>query len=187
MQNLRATDWLRRSLWPGVALITAGLLSTGCGIRTSRAPGALLERQQSDPALSGDGRVLAVIVDQQGRPTVQLRDLRNGNLLPLRHLNRQQPHSSPSLSWNARYLALITQHGNRRMAMIEDRLSGRAHPLRLPGNRDPVRVSLAPDAQQLAIQVAERGRWRVEMIDLSDMLEPDRPGGLRVTTPQGSP
>ena len=172
-------------------LSARGVVSVGvlfaiqaCGPDARRAPGGLMERQQTDPAVSGNGAVLALIVDQRGRPTVQLRDLRSGQPLPLRHLNGQQPHSSPSLSWNGRYLAVITQRGNRRMALIEDRLTGRAHPIRPPGNHDPIGLSLAPDAQRLALQVADRGRWRVEMLDLSGLLEPDRPGGLRVTTPQ---
>ena len=46
---------------------------------------------------------------------------------------------------------------------------------------------IAPDGQRLAMQVAQRGRWRVEVLDLSGMLEPDRPGGLRVTTPEETP
>ena len=70
------------------------------------------------------------------------------------------PTAHPSLSWNGRYLAVIVQRGNRRMVLIEDRLSSRAHPLRLPSGRNPVRLSLAPDARQLAVQTAERGRWR---------------------------
>ena len=124
-----------------------------------------------------------MIVDQRGRPTVQLKDLRSGGPLPLRHLNRHQPHSSPSLSWNGRYLAVIIQRGNRRHVLIEDRLSGRAHPLRLPSGRNPVRLSLAPNGLQLAVQTADRGRWQVELLDLSGLLEADRPGGLRRTTP----
>ena len=155
----------------------------GCSGRTQRAPGSLLPEQQQEPALSGDGSKLAVIVDQRGRPTVQLKDLRGGGRLPLRHLNRQQPHSSPSLSWNGRYLAVIVQRGNRRLVLIEDRLNGRAHPLRLPSGRSPIRVSLAPDGRQLAVQTADRGRWQVELLDLSGLLEPDRPGGLRRSNP----
>ena len=155
----------------------------GCSGRTQRAPGSLLAEQQQEPALSGDGSKLAVIVDQRGRPTVQLKDLRGGGRLQLRHLNGQQPHSSPSLSWNGRYLAVIIQRGNRRLVLIEDRVNGRAHPLRLPSGRYPVRLSLAPDGRQLAVQTAERGRWQVELLDLSGLLEPDRGGGLRRSNP----
>ena len=158
-------------------------MTGGCSGRAQRAPGSLLPEQQQQPALSGNGTKLALIVDQRGRPTVQLKNLRGGGRLPLRHLNRHQPHSSPSLSWNGRYLAVIIQRGNRRLVLIEDRLNGRAHPLRLPSGRNPVRLSLSPDARQLAVQTAERGRWQVELLDLSGLLEPDRGGGLRQTNP----
>ena len=62
-----------------------------------------------------------------------------------------------------------------------DRLTGRLHPP-LPGGRDPIRLSLAPDARRLALQVADRGQWRVEVLDLSDLLEPDRAAGTNLQT-----
>ncbi|QNI95525.1 hypothetical protein SynA15127_02462 [Synechococcus sp. A15-127] len=163
------------------------LCVSACGSRQEQAAGGLMDRSQEDPALSGDGRFLAVISPQRGRPTVQLRSLSDGRLLPLPSLKRHQPHSSPSLSWNGRYLALVTQRGRRRLAVVADRLNNRLHPLPLPGGRDPVRVSLSPDARQLALQVAEQGRWRVELLDLSDLLEPDRPAGAGLTTPPLEP
>ncbi len=145
--------------------------------------GGLLGRSQQEPALSGDGRLLAVVTERRGRPTVQLRSVQGGRSLDLPQLNRHQPHSSPSLSWNGRYLAAITQRGQRRLAVIVDRLTGRLHPLPLPGGRDPLRLSLSPDARQIALQVADQGQWRVEVLDLSSLLEPDRPAGVRSTTP----
>ena len=150
----------------------------GCMNQIERAPGGLLRRSQQEPALSGNGDKLAVIVDQVGRPTVQLRDLRNGQIVPLRHLSRHQPHSSPSLSWNARYIAVIAQRRNKRLAIIEDRLNGRFHALPLPRELSPVRLSLAPDARQLALQFAVNGKWRIEIFDLTQTLEPDLPGGI---------
>ncbi len=148
-----------------------------CTGRVERIQGQFQTRNQQDPSLSANGEKLAFIVDYNGRPSVQLRDLRNGNILPLRHLSRNQPHSSPSLSWNARYLAVIAQKGNRRLAIIEDRVTGRSHQLPIPGARIPVRLSLAPDASQLALQVAEKGKWRVEVFDLTKTIEPDQPSG----------
>ena len=146
-----------------------------------RSSGGWIDRSQQDPSLSGDGRLLAVISDLRGRPTVMLRDA-SGNASAVPQLRRHQPHSSPSLSWNGRYLALITQRGQRRVAVVLDRLSGRLHPLPLPGGRDPIRLSLAPDARRLALQVADRGQWRVEVLDLSDLLEPDRAAGTNLQT-----
>ena len=123
-----------------------------------------------------------MISELRGRPTVLLRN-ENGSIQPVPQLRRHQPHSSPSLSWNGRYLALITQRGQRRLAIVLDRLNGRLHPLPLPGGRDPIRLSLAPDARKLALQVADQGQWRVEVLDLSEMLEPDRAAGASLTTP----
>ncbi len=148
--------------------------------QVDRLQDSFLTRSQEEPALSGNGDKLALIVDQNGKPSVQLRDLRNGKVLPLRHLVRHQPHSSPSLSWNGRYLAVIVQRGNRRMVVIEDSLNGRIHQLPLPGERIPIRLSLSPDAAQLAVQVTDRGRWRIQLFDLSEKIEPDRSmGSLR--------
>lgn len=123
-----------------------------------------------------------MVIERRGRPSVQLRTVQAGRILDLPQLNRHQPHSSPALSWNGRYLAVITQRGQRRLAVILDRLTGRIHPLPLPGGRDPLRLSLAPDARQIALQVADQGQWRVEVLDLSARLEPDRAAGDRSTT-----
>ena len=97
---------------------------------------------------------------------MQLRDLLNGKILPLRHLGRHQPHSSPSLSWNGRYLAVLGQRRNKRLVFIEDRLTGRIHQLPIPGERQAIRLSLSPDGSQLAIQLAEEGKWRIQLFDL---------------------
>ena len=123
-----------------------------------------------------------MVSEQGGRPTVVLRT-QSGTIQSIPQLRRHQPHSSPSLSWNGRYLALITQRGQRRLAVVLDRLNGRIHPLPLPGGRDPVRLSLAPDARRLALQVADQGQWRVELLDLSALLEPDRAAGAALSTP----
>ena len=159
----------------------------GCRGADQISPAGQLQRPELAPALSGSGTYLAVITEQRGRQTVQLRSLRDGSIRALPQLARHQPHSSPSLSWNARYLALITQHGSRRLAVVTDRLNGRIHPLPLPGGRDPIRLSLAPDGQRLALEVTDQGFWRVELLDLSKLLEPDRPAGQPISTPALAP
>ena len=139
-------------------ILLASLALVGCNGRSERTGGGLLATVVSRiPALSGDGEWLAVVSDRGGRPTVQLRT-DNGSIVSIPQLSRHQPHSSPSLSWNGRYLALITQRGQRRLAVVTDRLNGRMHPLPLPGGRDPVQLSLAPDAQQIALQVTDQGQ-----------------------------
>ncbi|MDM7953917.1 MAG: Tol biopolymer transporter periplasmic protein [Cyanobium sp. CZS 25K] len=136
---------------------------------------------RQDPALSGNGRVLASVVRRDGRDTVLLQEQPSGKLLPLRHLGRLQPHSSPSLSWNGRYLALLVQRGPERQAVIEDRATGRLHRLPLPGSPVPESLSLAADGRRIAIATEGEGRSRVQLYDLTALLEPDLPAGLPVT------
>ncbi len=144
-----------------------------------RLPSGYLSNSQEEPALSGNGEKLALIVDKNGRASVQLRDVSSGRVIPLNNLSRHQPHSSPSLSWNGRYLALIVQRGNKREVIIDDRQTGKIFQVRISGGRTPLRLSLAPDATQLAMQLADKGQWRIELFDLSQNLEPDQPSGIR--------
>jgi len=132
---------------------------------------------QDQPALSGDGRLLAMVVAQAGRPSVRLIDRSSGRALPLGPLTRGQPHRSPSLSWNGRYLALIRQRGERSEAVLLDRARGRLLPLPLPGDRLPEKLSLAPDARRLAVQSLRDGRSSIDLLELSG-IEPDLPPGV---------
>jgi len=166
-----------------LALIPFALL--GCsgpwGLNRRPAPhvGFGLQSRQ-DPALSGDGRLLASLVERDGPSSVLLQERESGRVLPLRTLNGQQPHSSPTLSWRGRYLAVIVQRGERRLVVIEDRATGRPLPLPLPGGQEPERLSLAPDGRRLAVQLVNGGQRRVEVFDLGGLLEPDLPAGLAV-------
>lgn len=152
----------------------------GCGSwswgRRSAGPAGLGgPAGREDPALSGNGRLLASLVERAGRTTVLLQEQPSGRELPLPELRRLQPHRSPSLSWNGRYLALLVQEGSRRRAVIQDRATGRLHRLPLPGDQEVERLSLAPDGRALALEVVRQGRSRVELLDLAPLLEPDLP------------
>ena len=168
-----------------VVYLISVLSICSCTPKVTRLQSQFASINQQDPALSGNGEKLALIVDYQGRPSVELRDLRNGKVLPLRHLSRNQPHSSPSLSWNGRYIAVIVQRGVRRLVIIEDRLTGRSHQIPMSGERIPVRLSLAPDASQLALQITDKGKWRIELFDLSGKIEPDQPIGRGLLNDSG--
>jgi len=153
-------------------------MAAGCsGTRRSATADLPARGAQREPALGGNGRYLASVIDRHGRPTVRLQDLNQGRLLPLPALRRQGPHSSPSLSWNGRYLALITQRGRGQLALIHDRRTRRVHPLRLPASQQPIKLSLAPNADSVALQTLDRGRFKVILLDLTGLLEQDRAPG----------
>lgn len=149
-------------------------------------PGLGAESRQ-DPALSGDGRLLASLELRSDRSTVLLQDRRSGQTLPLPLLRGLQPHSSPSLSWNGRYLALLVWRGGRRQVVINDRATNRLLPLPLQGDREAQRLSLAPDGRHLAVELVEGGQSRVEVFSLAEWLEPDPvPGSLGQAPASGS-
>ena len=168
-----------KRLLTAAVLLALGL--SGCGFtplrRQAAAPAGLVGGSRQQPALSGDGRLLASLVERGGRTTVMLQERRSGRVLPLQHLRNRQPHSSPSLSWNGRYLALLVQQGGRRQAVIEDRATGRQHPLFLLAGQDPQELSLAPDGQSIALELISGGNQRVQLFDLSGLLEPDQAPG----------
>ena len=179
------------SLWLGPTLLGPALLglvlllqscSLPWGIRRQPSPPGGLglgSESRQDPALSGDGRLLASLVLRSGRSTVLLQDRRSGQTMPLPLLRGQQPHSSPSLSWNGRYLALLVWRGGRRQVVINDRATNRLLPVPLRGDQEARRLSLAPDGRHLAVELVEGGQSRVEVFNLGEWLEPDPvPGSL---------
>ena len=161
-------------------LVVISLLSgcNGWGLsRRSAGPTGSWSPNRQDPALSGDGRVLASVVDRGGRDTLLLQEQPTGRELPLRHLRRLQPHRSPSLSWNGRYVALLVQRDSRRLAVVEDRASGELLRLPLPADQEVNRLALSPSGRRLALEVVRNGVTRVELFDLANRLEADAPAG----------
>jgi hypothetical protein len=174
--------WGRGSLALGRGLVVLPLLAlllAGClpWSRRSAGPPPGLRGNREDPALSGDGRLLASVVDRGGRATLLLQEQPSGRLVPLPQLGRLQPHRSPSLSWNGRYVALLVQEGDRSLPVLLDRLTGQLRRLLTPPGFQPQRLSLSPDGQRLALQLLQQGRSQVQVFDLSGLLEPDRPPG----------
>ena len=142
-----------------------------------------------EPALSGNGQWLASVIERNGRLSLVLQRQPNGQMVPLRHIRGHEPHGSPALSWNGRYVAALMQQGNQRVPVIEDRATGQMHRIQIPGDRAPARLSLSPDGQKLALELLQAGQRRVQLFDLSGMLEPDRPAGqlVRGGGPEASP
>jgi hypothetical protein len=168
-----------------LVLIVVTLTLSACGfwpgLRRSAGTASLGDRNREDPALSGQGRILASVMPRGGRPTVVLQEQPSGRLLPMGPLNRWTPHRSPSLSRNGRYLALLIQQGQRSLPVVWDRASGQLHRLPLPPGQEAERLSLSPEGRTLAIEIWRDGRSSLRLFDLSGLLEPDLPGGLRVS------
>jgi hypothetical protein len=156
---------------------------SGVGLFSRRNVGSLSPlgaQARQDPAISGNGRFLASVLEQGGKAMVVLQEQPGGQTVALRHLRGHEPHSSPSLSWNGRYIAALVQQGPQRVPILEDRATGKLLRLPLPNGSLPARLSLAPDGQRIAIEVMQAGQEQVQVFDLKGQLEPDLPGGLAV-------
>lgn len=161
-----------------LAATAAGCLATpGWFSRRNAGAGSLGASNRQAPALSGNGAWLASVIERNGRQGLVLQRQPDGQVVPLRHIRGHEPHSSPSLSWNGRYVAVLLQQGNQRIPVIEDRATGQLHRLPLPAGRAAIKLSLAPNGQRLALELVQAGQRRVQLLDLSGMLEPDRPAG----------
>ena len=79
---------------------------------------------------------------------------------------------SGALRDSGKGLLMMTKASDTRMSWIESMAT-------------PVRLSLAPDATRLAVQVVRAGQWQVELLDLAGVVEPDNPGAT--TTRGGGP
>jgi len=150
------------------------------GMRRSAGTASQGDRNREDPALSGQGRILASVISRGGRPSLVLQEQPSGRLLPMGPLNRWTPHRSPALSRNGRYVALLVQQGERSLPVIWDRASGRLHRLPLTPGQEAMRLSLSPEGLRLAVEFWQGGRSSLRLFDLSGLLEADLPGGLRV-------
>lgn len=162
---------------PALALMLGGCDALGLGNRRAAPSAGLAAANRSDPALSGDGRLLASLIEQDGRLRMILQEQDSGRQLPLRHWRGHTPHGSPALSWNGRYLAGLVQQGSQRRVVVDDRLSGRFWRLPLVGGGEAQRLSLAPDGQRLAVEVLRDGQRQVQVFALDGVLEPDQPAG----------
>lgn len=186
------TDSSHRSAWkspvlrrtPTATTLMALILCGGCSLWWGRerpaTPEGLGINNREDPSLSSGARLLASVISRNGRRELLLQEQPSGRSLNLGPLLRWTPQDSPSLSRNGRYLALLLRQGERSLPAIWDRATGQLHRLPLPMGLEARRLSLAPDAGTLAIEVDRDGHSELRLFDLRGMLEPDLQGGLRL-------
>lgn len=159
-------------------LLLVGLGSCAAG-PAPRALGPLNSRfSDRQPALSGDGRYLALMTDRNTQQELALYDLQTQQFIALPGVNRRDRLiESPSLSRSARYLVFLASERGRADVQIYDRLQRRGEILTLgyPGViRNP---SISPDGRYVAFESARRGEWNIEILDRGPGAGLDGPSG----------
>ena len=120
----------------------------------------------TQPALSGNGRYLAMVTNRGGRQDLALYDIQQQRFLEIPRLNRRNALvESPSLSRSARYIAYVVSERGRPEIALYDRVTQRRQML-TTGFRGPVRnPSISPDGRYVAFESGRRGQWDIEVFD----------------------
>ena len=139
---------------------------------------------EEQPALSGNGRYLALVSHRNGMQQLLLYDLANRQFIPLPRLNRNQSIAeSPSVSYTARYIVYLTSDQGRPVVGLYDRATQQSQYVTqgyLGWVRNP---SISPDGRYIVFESASRGQWDIEVLDRGPNIELDIPQGAPVTAP----
>lgn len=130
--------------------------------------------QERQPALSGDGRLVAYVTDRGGTTDLVVFDLENNRFVPLPGLNRRNMAiDSPSLSRSGRYIVYLAQDRGRLEVQLYDRATSRIQRL-TQGYRGWLRnPSISADGRYVTVETARRGQWDIEVFDRGMAIEPD--------------
>lgn len=168
-----------------IGILTLSFLSACSSSNPPLGPISLNSRYNDEqPALSGDGRWLALVSSRNGTSQIALYDLRQERFVDLPGLNQSNAIAqNPSLSQTGRYITYIVNNGDRPEIALYDRAIGRSeilsgryrHWLRNP--------KISPDGRYIVFETARRGQWDVEVLDRGPDIELDIPEGSRVDNP----
>lgn len=148
-------------------------------------PVALNSRyNDGQPALSGDGRLLAFVSNRNGSSQIFLYDLQERRFVDLSGLNAYQAIAeSPSLSRTGRYITYISSLQGRPDIVLYDRATRRSEIL-TQGYPSWLRnPHISPDGRYIAFETSRRGQWDIEVLDRGPNIELDLLDG----TPVGNP
>ncbi len=160
-----------------VCICVMGMM-TACTVETAPLSPGELNSQFNDeqPALSGDGRLLAFVSNREGARSILLYDLRNKQYLNLARLNRRDAIAeSPSLSATGRYITYIASDSARPEIELYDRATQQVQILTM-GYRGWFRnPKISPDGRYIVFETGTRGQWDIEVIDRGSGIELDIP------------
>ena len=172
----------RGALWP-CALVLGCVLSLSSCRQVISLPGdySRLNSRFSDtqPAISGNGRFVAMVTNRGGRQDLALYDIQQKRFVDIPRLHRRNAIvESPSLSRSGRYIAYIVSERGRPEIALYDRITQRRQML-TSGFRGPVRnPSISPDGRYVAFESGRRGQWDIEVFDRGASVQLDLSRGV---------
>ena len=157
------------------------LIITSCSSGQPKLISGSLNSRYNDqqPAISGDGRWLAMVSNRSGRRQILLYDLQEKTFVDLPGLNLANTITdSPSLSRTGRYIVYISSIQGRPDIFLYDRAIKKSQ-LVTQGYRSWLRnPRISPDGRYIVFETARRGQWDIEVIDLGSKIEIDQLDGI---------
>lgn len=181
MKALTPKFWLDRLLvgvYFGVLSLVAACTPNDNFISSSALNSRFTDEQ---PALSGNGRFLALVSNRDGRRRILLYDLQLQQLISPPRLNRMDTVAeSPSLSYTGRYITYLTSDQGKPVLVLYDRATQQPQVLS-QGYQGWVRnPSISPDGRYIVFESSSRGQWDIEVLDRGPNIELDLPEGSTI-------
>ncbi|MGB3421533.1 MAG: hypothetical protein WBA52_14105 [Dolichospermum sp.] len=183
MKTFTSSSWLQKSIYWSLILGTTNLLVSCNAADIPMGVTSLNSRYtEEQPAISGNGRFLALISNRSRYQQLLVYDLENQTFIPTPGLNRGSVIAeSPSLSYTGRYICYLTSDQGRPVVALYDRASQQSQIL-TPTFRGWVRnPSISPDGRYVVFESSTRGQWDIEVLDRGPTIELDIPNGTNVS------
>jgi Tol biopolymer transport system component len=169
-----------------LAWLFLGLLA-GCNLNNPNVSTGTLNSRYNDekPALSGDGRWIALVSNRRGSNQILLYDLQKRHYEELAGLyTGQEISDSPSLSRTGRYLAYLVIVDGRPIISLYDRITRRSELLSQNYRGWLRNPRISPDGRYIVFESVRQRQWDVEVLDRGPNIELDIPDGSPVENPK---
>lgn len=133
---------------------------------------------EDQPAISGDGEVVAFITNRNGSAQLAVYDLERQQFLDVSPINASgNLIATPSLSRTGRYIVYMVNDQGRPAIALYDQAIEQVEIVSRQYRSWVRNPQISPDGRYITFETARRGQWDVEILDRGPNVEPDLADG----------